>query len=205
MCISDFVDLSIIYNRESIPWSIHSSASWQLIIPMTVEYFYPWEPVVQFLNMLLFHLWNKNIQKSKNHFAEILTHLKKFFYYYYFFLLYNIVLVLPYINMHLPRVYTCSPSWTPLPLPSPYHPSGSSQCTSPKLPVSCIEPGLAIHFLYGLYGRGRGGMIWENGIKTCIIWYWHILIGFPCGPNGKESACNAGDLSSMPGLGLSQG
>ena len=27
-----------------------------------------------------------------------------------FFLLYNIVLVLPYINMHPSRVYTCSPS-----------------------------------------------------------------------------------------------
>ena len=26
-------------------------------------------------------------------------------------LLYNIVLVLPYINMNLPQVYTCSPSW----------------------------------------------------------------------------------------------
>ena len=33
-----------------------------------------------------------------------------FFNYYYFFLLYNIVLVLPYINMNLPQVYTCSPS-----------------------------------------------------------------------------------------------
>jgi len=33
--------------------------------------------------------------------------------------------------------------------PAP-HPSGSSQCTSPKLPVSCIEPGLAIHFLYDI-------------------------------------------------------
>ena len=63
-------------------------------------------------------------------------------------LLYNIVLVLPYINMNLPWVYTCSPSWTPLPPPSSYHPSGSSQCTSPKHPVSCIEPGLAIHFIY---------------------------------------------------------
>ena len=70
--------------------------------------------------------------------------------FYFIFLLYNIVLVLPYINMHLPRVYTCSPSWTPLPPPSPHHPSGSSQCTSPKLPVSCIEPGLAIHFLYDI-------------------------------------------------------
>ena len=59
-------------------------------------------------------------------------------------------MVLPYINMNPPRVYTCSQSWTPLPPPSPYHPSGSSQCTSPKHPVSCIEPGLAIRFLYDI-------------------------------------------------------
>ena len=59
-------------------------------------------------------------------------------------LLYNIVLVLPYIIMNPPRVYMCSLSWTPLPSPSPYHPSGSSQCTSPKHPVSCIKPGLGI-------------------------------------------------------------
>ena len=30
--------------------------------------------------------------------------------YSHFFLLYNIVLVLPYINMNPPQVYTCSPS-----------------------------------------------------------------------------------------------
>jgi len=64
--------------------------------------------------------------------------------------LYNIVLVLPYINMNPPRMYTCSQSWTPLPPPSPYHPSGSSQCTSPKHPVSCFEPGLSIRFLYDI-------------------------------------------------------
>ena len=73
---------------------------------------------------------------------------KPFIIYYYYYLLYNFVLVLPYINMNPPQVYTCSPSWTPLPPPSPYHPSGSSQCTSPKHPVSCIEPGLVIRFLY---------------------------------------------------------
>jgi len=39
--------------------------------------------------------------------------------------------------MNPPQVYMCSPSWTLLPPPSPYHPSGSSQCTSPKHPVSC--------------------------------------------------------------------
>ena len=37
-------------------------------------------------------------------------------------------MVLPYINMHPPRMYTCSPSWTPLLPPSSYHPFGSSQC-----------------------------------------------------------------------------
>ena len=63
-------------------------------------------------------------------------------------LLYNIVLVLPYINMNPPWVYTWSPSWTPFPSPFPYHPSGSSQCTSPEHPVSCIKPGLAIRFTY---------------------------------------------------------
>ena len=45
---------------------------------------------------------------------------------------------------------TCVPHPEPLPPPSPYHPSGSSQCTSPKHPVSCIEPGLVIRFLYDI-------------------------------------------------------
>ena len=65
-------------------------------------------------------------------------------------LLYNIVLVLPYINMNPPRVYMCFQSWAPNPSPSPYHPSGSSQYTSSKHHVSCIEPGLAICFLYDI-------------------------------------------------------
>ena len=30
-------------------------------------------------------------------------------------------------------------------------------------------------------------------------------MGFPCGSVGKESACNAGDLDSIPGLGRSPG
>ena len=76
--------------------------------------------------------------------------LRSFFIIIIIFLLYNIVLVLPYIIMHPPRVYMCSPSWTPLPPPSLYYPSESSQCTIPKLPVSCIEPGLVIHFLYDI-------------------------------------------------------
>ena len=37
-----------------------------------------------------------------------------------------------------------------LPPPSLVHPSGSSQCTSPEHSVSCIEPGLEIHFTYNI-------------------------------------------------------
>ena len=73
-----------------------------------------------------------------------------FFKFYFIFKLYNIVLVLPNIEMNPPQVYLCSPSWTLLPPLSPYHPSGSSQCTNPKHPVSCIEPRLAVHFLYDI-------------------------------------------------------
>ena len=65
-----------------------------------------------------------------------------------YFLLYNIVLVLPHINMNPPRVYTCFQSQTSLPPPCLFHLSGSSQCTSPKHPAPCIEPRLAIRFLY---------------------------------------------------------
>ena len=39
---------------------------------------------------------------------------------------------------------TCVPHPEP---PSPSHPSGSSQYTSPEHPVSCIEPGLSANFL----------------------------------------------------------
>ena len=32
-----------------------------------------------------------------------------------------------------------------------------------------------------------------------------VFLGFPCGSAGKESSCNAGDLSSIPGLERSTG
>ena len=55
---------------------------------------------------------------------------------------------MPYFDKNQPWVYMCSPSWTPLPPPSLFHPSGSSQCTSPEHPIPRIEPGLAISFTY---------------------------------------------------------
>ena len=32
-----------------------------------------------------------------------------------------------------------------------------------------------------------------------------MFLGFPCGSAGKESACNVGDLGSVPGMGQSPG
>ena len=40
--------------------------------------------------------------------------------------------------------------------------------------------------------------------KLCIAFSAHTR-GFPCGSAGKESACNAGDLGSIPGLERSPG
>ena len=52
-------------------------------------------------------------------------------------------------HMNRPWVYVCPPSWTPLPPPSPSHPSGLSQGTDFECPVSCIKLGLVIYFTYG--------------------------------------------------------
>jgi len=35
--------------------------------------------------------------------------------------------------------------------------------------------------------------------------FLHLYMGFPDGSDGKESACNAGDLSLIPWLGRSPG
>ena len=42
------------------------------------------------------------------------------------------------------------PILNPFPPPSPDEPTGSSQCTSPKHPVSCTKPGLVIRFIYDI-------------------------------------------------------
>ena len=65
--------------------------------------------------------------------------------FFYFTILYWFCYTSTCIRHGCTRVPNPEPS---VPPSSPYHPSGSSQCTSPKLLVSCIEPGLTIHFLY---------------------------------------------------------
>ena len=73
-------------------------------------------------------------------------------------------MVLPYTNMNLPWVYTCSPSWTRLPPPSPY----------------------------------------QVFFKGTTVRLSHPF-RFPGGSEVKASACNVGDLGSIPGSGRSPG
>ena len=100
-------------------------------------------------------------------------------------------MVFPYINMNPLWVYMCSPSWTPLPPPSPYHPSASSQCTSPKHPVLFIEPGLAIRFIYDIGNKNFSslesfGYCNQDSDFKGRVSNWHKL---GSGPNlGKDTS-----------------
>ena len=59
----------------------------------------------------------------------------------------------------------------------------------------------------------RSGSHWgKDRLPTPVAYSWATIIlwlllflGFPSGSDGKESACNAGDLGSIPGLGRSPG
>ena len=99
----------------------------------------------------MLHSSQTPFKSSSYFFFHLSNNFILFIYFFNFiFKLYIIVLVLPNIKMNPPQVCMCSPSWTLLPPPSPFHPSGSSQCTSPKHQVSCIEPGLATHFIHDI-------------------------------------------------------
>ena len=55
-------------------------------------------------------------------------------------------------------------------------------------------------------------LLQHHSSKASILWHSAFFmvqllhpLGFPCGSAGKESACNEGDLGSIPGLGRSPG
>ena len=41
----------------------------------------------------------------------------------------------------------------------------------------------------------------KNNFQALKVWVYYRNLGFPGGSVGKESACNAGDLGSIPALG----
>ena len=82
-----------------------------------------------------------------------LRNIKLLYFMYFIFLILFFYFIILYWFCHTLTWIHHRCTWVPNPEPllpplSPYHLSGSSQCTSPKHPVSCIEPRLAIHFLH---------------------------------------------------------
>ena len=68
-------------------------------------------------------------------------------------------------------------------------------------------------------GEGKGYPLQYSGLENSLdcmsmgsqrvghncVTFTPVFLGFPCGSAGKESACNAGDLGSISGLGGSPG
>ena len=87
----------------------------------------------QILQKLFFHYLSVKLLENIGFFI--------FFCFFFFFLFYFLTFTILYWFCHISKWirhrYTCVPH--PEPSSLPYHPSGSSQCTSPKHPISCID------------------------------------------------------------------
>ena len=80
-------------------------------------------------------------------FVDVINEMFSHFHVFFFFLLYNTVLVLPYINMTLPRVYMSSQSWTPSFLPPHTISLGHPSAPAPSI----LYPGLNLDWRFVSY------------------------------------------------------
>ena len=89
-------------------------------------FFFRTDISLQKMNSEELGFWERMFRvKRRFYFLFFFCWLFYFIFFNFIFKLYITVLVLPNIKMNQPQVYMCSPSWTLLPPPSPYHPSGS--------------------------------------------------------------------------------
>ena len=95
--------------------------------------------------------------------------------------------------MNPPQVYMCSPSWTLLPLPSPYHPPGSSQCTSPK--QSWVSFGWLVFLL--ILGFPVSLHVWHFLIECRILCSTLLGVGYFCIPITTLGFCSGTQLSNL--------
>ena len=98
------------------------------------------------------NLWMCSYLKEIAVYGEEISPITPFFsvlfIYAFIYLLYNVVLVLTYIDMNLPWVYMCSHPEPPSHLLPHLIPQGHPSAPAPSTDVSCIKPGLAICFIY---------------------------------------------------------
>ena len=128
-------------------------------------------------------------------------------------------MVLPYINMNPPWVYTCSPSWTPSHLSPHTNPLGhpSAPALSILYPASNLDwrfiTYMILYMFQGHSPKSSHPRPLPQSPKDCSIHlclfcsltYRLYRLGFPGGLEVKESPWNAGDLGSIPGSGKSPG
>ena len=103
---------------------------------------------------------------------------------------------LPHSSMSQPQVHLCPvPPESASHLPPHPTPLVVTECGLER-PVSRRAFPLAVYFAYGEV---------HFPCYSLNLSYPLLPLGFPCGSAGEESACNAGDLGSIPGLGRSPG
>ena len=121
--------------------------------------------------------------------------------------------------------------WSGLPFPSPVHESekwkwNHSVMSNSSRPMDCSLPGSSVHGIFQArvlewgaiafsdylhYAKWTKPVAWRQTRHDCTHRRYLLQSqmqrrrGFPCGSAGKESARNAGDLGSIPGLGRSLG
>ena len=77
------------------------------------------------------------------------------------------------------------------------------KCSRPKDWTTCLVSSALVG------GFFTTGATWEApNVCVCVcvqVYFWNFctFLGLPCSSYGKESACNAGDPGSIPGLGKS--
>ena len=111
------------------------------------------------------------------------------------------------------------PSRTPLPSPSPTHPSRLSQSTGLSFLchtahfrlLSLLHTGMYVSMLVSQLVPHSPSLtvstvLFSRSVSPWVQRLWYIIQWyFPGGSDGKVFACNAGDLDSVPGSGRSPG
>ena len=80
--------------------------------------------------------------------------------------------------------------WSGVPLPSPSSGASGKKKTKTKHAFQCRRPKKCG------FNPWIGKIPWRRKWQPILV-----FLGFPGDSDGKESACNVGDLSSIPGLG----